>query len=163
MGAIVLLLVASACAVRLPCSVRCPAAVYGYRAAGDAGGSLRAEKGDVGGHLVWLQQAVDRRLSDHDLLHHLVFGDAVQLRLAGDLLLDEGRPHVGGADAVAGPLVLRALQRRDTRQAEQAVLGGHVGGLIGGGAQRVDRAYVDDTSPAALVHARQRRLGQQEG
>ncbi len=82
--------------------------------------------------------------------------------LVGDLALDQGGAHIGGADAVGGDPAGAALQREHLGQALQAVLGGHIGALVGGGAQAVDRGDVDDPAPAPLVHAGQDRPGEAE-
>ena len=53
------------------------------------------------GDLVGLDQPLDRRRREHDLLDDLVLADAVGAGLVGDLALDQRGAHVGGVDAVA--------------------------------------------------------------
>ncbi|HEU0027910.1 MAG TPA: hypothetical protein VFQ25_12400 [Ktedonobacterales bacterium] len=50
----------------------------------DAGGGVGAEEHDVCRHFLGLQQAVNRRVSDQDRLHHLRLWDARRPRLVGD-------------------------------------------------------------------------------
>ena len=83
--------------------------------------------------------------------------DAVRLRLAFDLRLDERRPDVARADGVAGDALLGGLERRHLGQADDAVLGRDVGGLEGRGDEPVRRGDVDDAPPPVRAHRRQRR------
>ena len=78
-------------------------------------------------------------------------GDAVRLGLALDLRLDQRRVDVAGADRVAGDAVLGRLQRRDLGEADDAVLGRHIGRLERRGDQAVRRGDIDDAAPLVLA------------
>jgi hypothetical protein len=57
---------------------------------------VRAEVGDRGRHLGRLDQPLDRRLGQHDLLDDLLLGDPVRAGLVGDLVLDQRRRTYAG-------------------------------------------------------------------
>ena len=80
-----------------------------------------------------------------------VAGDVVRLRLIVDLLLDQRRPDIAGADRVGGDAVLGAFQRDHLGEADHAVLGGDIGRLERRGDQAVRRGDVDDAAVAALA------------
>ena len=142
--------------------MRGPSAVHDHRRPGDEGRLRRAQVRDQLGHLVRLDQPLDRRRRQHDLLDDLRLVQAVAGRLRGDLLLDQRRPHVRGVDAVGGDAVRRALQRDHLGQPLQPVLGRHVRRLVRRGAQPVHRGDVDDPAPALRVHVRQAAADQPE-
>src|ERR1019366_2764316 len=54
---------------------------------------------------------LDRVLGEQHGLDNLLLGDAMQSRLVGDLLLDQGRADIAGADAVAGHAARAAFER----------------------------------------------------
>ena len=86
-------------------------------------------------------------------------GHAVALGLVGELALHErraheARAHRGGEDAVLG-----ALECERAHEAEHAVLGRHVAGLVRRGGQRVGRRDRDVAPVAALGEVRPRRSG----
>jgi PAS domain S-box-containing protein len=139
-----------------------PAAVQHQRGPVDERRRRRAQEQQRLGHLVGFQQPLDGRLGQHDPLDHLVLGEAVDPCLVGDLPLDQGRAHVGGADAVGGDAARAALQRDHLGQPLQAVLGRDIGALVGRRPQPVHRGDVDHPAPAPLVHARQDGPGQPE-
>ena len=87
---------------------------------------------------------------------HLLAADAARLGGVADLVLDQRRPHVAGADRVAGDVVLGAFERDRLGQADHAVLGGDVGALERRGDQTVGRRDVDDAAEAGLLHRRER-------
>ena len=60
---------------------------------------------------------------------HLLFADAARPGRLGDLLLHQRRQHVARADGIDGDAVLGRLQRYGLGEAEEAVLGCHVGRL----------------------------------
>ena len=109
--------------------MRGPAAVDGQGGAGDRGGGVRAEEGGKGADLLGLDELLGRLRREHHLVDHLVLGDAARLRGIRDLLLDQGRQDVAGADGVCRDAVLRTFEGQDLGEAEHAVLGGHVSGL----------------------------------
>src|SRR5438309_312381 len=94
--------------VSLSSSVRSPPAIDGDSAPGDPRRSVRTQEGNIRRYFSGLHQPVDRRFGDHDLLDHLRFGDTVDPRLIGDLLLNERGTDVGGAHAVAGHAIASA-------------------------------------------------------
>ena len=77
-----------------------------------------------------------------------------RLHGVGDLLLDQRRPDVAGADAVDGDAVGRDFERHRLGQAGDAVLGRDVGRLERRGHEGMGRGRVDDAAPAARLHAR---------
>jgi len=99
----------------------------------------------------------------HDVGDHLLLRDAVDPHLVLELLLDDGRPDVARADGVHRDPQLRDLEGDGLREPDDAVLGRHVGALVGRGHQAVDRGDVDHAPPAALLHARERRARGVEG
>jgi len=123
-----------------------------------AGAEVGHELGDLGR----LDQPLDGRLGQHDVGDDALFGDPVHPRLVRDLLFHQRRAHVSRTDRVRGDPVLAALERDHLRQPLQAMLGRHVGDLVGRGPQAVHGGDVDDPAEAAGVHVRQRRLGQPE-
>src|SRR6185437_13287945 len=66
-------------------------------------------------------------------------------------------------DAVGGDAVRRAFEGGRLGQSLQAVFGGHVRRLVGGGAQAVHRGDVDDPAPFLPVHVGQGSADQPEG
>jgi len=68
-----------------------------------------------------------RLLREQDVADDLFARNAMGLGLAVDLRLDQRRIHIARTDGVAGDAVFGGLERRDLRQAEDAVLGGNVG------------------------------------
>ena len=96
-----------------------------------------------------LDEALVGLVLQQHVADHLVARDAVRLGLVVDLLLDQRRAHVAGADGVAGDAVLGGLERRHLGEAEHAVLGRDIGRLVGRGDQGVRRGDVDDAAPAA--------------
>ena len=83
--------------------------------------------------LVGFDQALDGVWGQDDLLQDVIFAHPVRFRLVGDLRLHQRRAHVARADGGG----LQALQRERLHQAEHAVLGGDVRGLVRRGDQRV--------------------------
>src|SRR5919202_1837558 len=139
-----------------------PPAVHNERRAVDERGLGRAEEGGQLGYLLGFDEALYGGLCEHDLLDHLFLGDPVGTGLGGDLALHQRRAHVGRADAVGGYSFWSALQRYHLREPFEAVLGRHVGGLVGGGPEAVHAGDVDHPSPLPLVHPRQRLLYEPE-
>src|SRR5580704_6327519 len=86
----------------------------------------------------------------------LFFGYAARFRRVRDLLLDQRRPHIAGADAVAGHAKGCELECDGLGETCEAVLGGDICGLERRGDQRMGRGGADDAAPFARLHARHR-------
>jgi hypothetical protein len=76
-------------------------------------------------------------LGEQNFTDDLLARDAVRLRLALDLRLDQGRIDVAGTNGVAGDALLGRLKRRDLGQPDDTVLGRHVGRFVWRGDQAV--------------------------
>ena len=130
---------------------------------GDAGEHLAGRADQEGDHardLGRLDQLLDRvGLEDH-LLEDLLLGQAVRARLVGDLLLDQRRADVGGADRVGGDVVLGALERERLTQPDDAVLGADVCGLVWRGDQAVDARRSPRTGRRRTFSEPARRISQ---
>src|SRR5690606_271505 len=131
-------------------SVHVLPAVDRDRRAGDEAGVLRGEESDPAGDLVGVAEPPHRDSRD-DLLEHV-------LRHRGD--------HVGVDVArcarVDSHAEARAFLRQRLGEAMDAALGRGVIVLAVLPGLSVDRADVDDPAPAALLHAREARLGHVE-
>src|SRR5436305_2054717 len=93
-----------------------PTTVNALRATSNATGSITTQVGHELRHLMRLQQAANRPLRHHNLLHHLRLRDAVYPRLILDLLLHQGCAYVRWTDGVTGHTVFRRFESRYTRQ-----------------------------------------------
>jgi hypothetical protein len=109
--------------------------------------------------LVRIDQALHRHVPQDHLRQHVLLRDSVADRQIGDLTAHQGCVDVPGADRVHGDAVRREFHPQRPGQAEQAVLGGDVTGLVRGGDLRVDGGNVDDTPKSARLHARRERSG----
>src|SRR5690606_29795142 len=58
-------------------------------------------------------------LAEHNLFHHLLFGDVEILGLLRDLLLDKGRADKAGTNDVGPDAVLRPFLRDNARKTKQ--------------------------------------------
>ena len=108
-----------------------------------------------------ISRLIGVRLEDH-LLQHLVLAHAVRRRLVGDLALDQRRADVARADGGGGDAGLAALERERLHQAEHAVLGRDVGGLVGRRDERVRGRDRDEAARSLTRERVPRVLGQQE-
>jgi hypothetical protein len=99
----------------------------------------------------------------HESAGGLLDGDVVALGDDFNLPLDEGREDEAGTDGVDSHALLGVLERDGLGEADDAVLGRHVGGLVDGGDQSVDGGDVDDSAPASLLHEGEGVLGEVEG
>ncbi len=110
--------------------LRCPAAVHVPRhAAHVVGGRGAEEHGQLAQFLGRGELQRGLLLAQQQLLGFLV-APAVGLGLGVHLLLHQRRQHPARADRVAGHAGGGRLQRRDLGQADDAVLGRDVGGLL---------------------------------
>jgi hypothetical protein len=109
--------------VNLACgSASRPAEVHDEGSAGE-GPSRRAEQQRRHlGHLLGLEEALDRVRAQDDVLEDYLLGQAVGLRVVGDLLLDERRAHEGGTDRRGRDALLGAFEGQDLDEAQDAVL-----------------------------------------
>ena len=139
-----------------------PAQVHGHRRAGERAPVRAEQEGHDAGDLLGLDQPLDGVRGEDDLLEHLLLGDAVRLRLVGDLLLDQRRADEAGADRAGEDAVLGALERERPHQAEHAVLGRHVAGLVGRGGERVGGGDRDEAPVAAPDQVLPGVAGEQE-
>ncbi len=121
--------------------------------AGDLGGIVAAQKQRQCGDLLRGHELLGRLRVKQHVLDDLLLGHVARLHGLGDLVLDQRRPDIARADAVAGDLEGRKLQRHRLGQAGDAVLGRDIGRLERRGHQRMRRGRVDDAAPAALLHA----------
>ena len=87
----------------------------------------------------------------------LFVGDALGGRLGVHLFLHQRGQHPAGADGIAGHAAGGVLQGRDLGEADDAVLGRHIGRLLGRAHQAVHRGHIDDAAPVGLLHGRQRQ------
>ena len=136
-------------------SVRGPAAVDRQRGAGDRGGSVAAQEHGERTDLLDRCEAFVRLLLQEDVADHLLPWDVMGPGLLGDLLLDQRRPDVAGADGVAGDAV-SAASTPYLGQPDHAVLGGDIGRLERRGDQTVRRGDVDDAAPFVRPHRGER-------
>ncbi|SPC17321.1 hypothetical protein CO2235_90195 [Cupriavidus oxalaticus] len=102
-------------------------------------------------------------LFQHQLALGLLDRDAFLLRAGFDLLLHQRRQHPARADRVGGHAGLRGFQRGHLGQADDAVLGCHIGRFLRRRHQPVRRGHVDDAAPVLLAHAGQREARGVEG
>ena len=119
-----------------------PAGVDGVGGAGDGSGGVGGEELGEGGYLVRIDQALDGGGFEHDLLDNVIDGDAARLRLVFNLLLYESRTHVAGADGVDGDAELADFEGNRLGEADEAVLGRVIGGLVRAGDEAVNRGDV---------------------
>jgi len=119
---------------------------------------------------------VDRHGADllggHELDRGLLLGQQVDPRLlatdafalgAGvDLPLHQGGEHPAGADRIAGHAGAGGLEGDHLGEADDGMLGGDIGRLLGRGHLAVGRGDVDDAAPVGALHAGQREAGGME-
>src|SRR3954447_2572802 len=122
------------------------AAVDGQRDADDEAGSGAAQPQDRGGDLLAASEPADR-LPDDGIVHAEL--------AAGDHPRDHRRLDGAGADGVDADPARRVLQRGALGEAEDAVLGGMVGGAAGVADEAAERRTVDDRAAALLAHLAQ--------
>src|SRR6185312_16831397 len=112
------------------------AAVDQVVAAGDERGGIRDEEGDEGGDLVWGAEPTESVLAREERLGLLV-----------EARIYKRRDNEPGADRV-NPDALRAVFERGVLgQADDRVLGGHVGSGVGKADRTEDGGDVDDRAP----------------
>src|SRR5262245_56706860 len=92
----------SASSMGRPISVRGPAAVDRQGGPGDGLRRVAGEEDGEGADLAGPGEFPGRLVGQQHLLDDPVAGDAVRLGLVLDLLLDQRRPDVAGADGVGG-------------------------------------------------------------
>ena len=78
-------------------------------------------------------------------------GNFIAFGAGFDLLLHQRSQHPSRTDGVAGDAGVGQFQRSHFGQADEAVLGGNVGGLVDRSHQAVHRGDVDDASPARAL------------
>src|SRR5690606_6176283 len=132
--------------------LRRPAPVDGERGAADL---VRGRAAEVDGHgpdLLGGDELERGLLLGKQLDPGLLLADTVPLGAGVDLLLHEARQHPARADRVAGHARAGRLEGDDLRQADDAVLGRDIGGLLDGGDLAVRRRDVDDAAPVRALH-----------
>src|SRR5579859_1615502 len=131
-------------------SIHMLAAVDRQRRAGDEAAVLGDQERDTARNLRRVAEAADRDLGD-DLLQHILGhrGDHVGVDIAG-------------RDRVDGHAELGAFLRQRFGEAVDTGLGGGIVDLAVLAGLPVDRADVDDPSPAPRAHPREGRLGHVE-
>ena len=82
-------------------------------------------------------------------------GDVLRGCFRIDLLLNQRRQHPAGANRVAGHARGGCFQGADFGQADQAVLGGHIGRFFSRTDQAMGRCHVDDAAPVGCFHGGQ--------
>src|SRR3984957_2443254 len=140
-----------ACEPRL---LRGPTAVDRYVGAGDLGRRIRAEKDRQRRHLLDGDELLGGLRRQQHVVLDLLLGHVAGLHGFGNLLLDQRRPDIAGADAVGGGAERRQLERHRLGETGEPMLGGHIGGLERGGDQRMGRRRIDDAAPFARLHPR---------
>src|SRR5229473_7353418 len=133
--------------------LRGPAAVDREVGAGDLGGVVATEKQRQGCDLLGGDELLGRLRRQQHVVDDLLLGHATRLHGLWNLVLDQRRPDVTRADAVAGDLEGRNLQRHGLGETGDAMLGRHIGRLERRGHQRMRRGGIDDAAPAPLLHA----------
>ena len=131
-----------------------PAAIDGDMGAVDRFCRIGGEEKRDGCHLVGADEFLGRLEFQHDIGFHLRFADAAGLGCVGDLLFDQRRQHIAGADRVGGDAVFGDLKRDGLRQAHDAVFCRHIGRLEGRGDEAVRGGDIDDAAPALALHMR---------
>ena len=140
-------------------SAGAPALIHDHRCAGERAPIGSEQESDGRRHLLGLDQPLDGLRREDHLLEHAVLGQAVGLRLVGDLALDERRAHVGGAHGGGADPVLGALERERLDEPDHAVLGRDVGRLVRRGHEPVDGGDRDEPSGSRLAPGAARRSG----
>jgi uncharacterized membrane protein YfcA len=133
--------------------LRGPAAVDREIGAGDLGGIVAAQEQRKGCDLFRRHELLGRLRVEEHVLDDLLLGHVARLHGLRDLVLDQRRPDIARADAVAGDFEGRKLQRHRFCQSGDAVLGRDIGRLERRSHQRMRGSGVDDAAPAALLHA----------
>ncbi len=119
----------------------------------DAAAECAQEHGQRAEFLCGDELACRLRVQQH-VADDLLLGEIARLRRLRDLLLDQRRQHVAGADGVDGDAVLGGFERHGLGEPQNAMLGRDVGRLEGRGDERVRRGDVDDAAPTAGLHLR---------
>src|ERR1700753_494224 len=103
-------------------SVRRPAAIDRQRGAGDRRSALATKEGNSSRDLLDGHEALGRLLRQQDLANGLIAADAMRLRLAFYLALNEWRPYIARTYRIAGHAILGCFQCDHLGQADYAVL-----------------------------------------
>src|SRR5258708_22725285 len=111
----------------LPYSVRRPSAIDRKGRSRDRGAALAGEEYGQGPDLLDGCEALVWLVHQQDVADHLVARDTMRLRLIVDLLLDERRPHIAGANSIAGDAELRTLERDHLGETHDAMLRRYIG------------------------------------
>src|SRR5207342_1706147 len=106
-----------------------PAMAHADRLAGERIGLEGGEEQGHVGHVLDRGELLVHGLGEHDLLDHALLADAELLGLLGDLLLDERRLDEAWADDIGAHAMRRTFLGHHPGEAEQAVLGRHIGGF----------------------------------
>ena len=99
--------------------LRGPAAVDRVVGAGDLGGVVAAQEQRQRCDLLRGDELLGRLRLEQHVLDDLLLGHVARLHGVGDLVLDQRRPDIAGADAVAGDLVGRKLRARPSWSARR--------------------------------------------
>ena len=121
-----------------------PAMADADRLAGERIGLEGGEEQGHVGHVLDRGEFLVHRLGEHDLLDHALLADAERLRLLGDLLLDERRLDETRADDIGAHIMRGTFLGHHPREAEQAVLGRHIGGLQRRCLVAVHRSHIEE-------------------
>src|SRR3984957_13610280 len=130
--------------MRLRRSLRGPAAVDREIGAGDRLRHVGAKIDGEARNLFDRDEFLGRLRRQNHVALDLLFGYAARFRGIRYLLLDQRRPHITGADAVAGDAESRGFERDGFAKSGEAVLGGDISGLERRGDQRMGRGGADD-------------------
>src|SRR3954465_6906969 len=110
-------------------SVRHPTAVDQQGGAGDRRSAVAAEECNRSGDFLDRYEALGWLLRQEDLANNLIAADAMRLRLALDLALNQRCPHIAGTHRIAGHATLGGLKCNNLGQADDAVLRSNIGRL----------------------------------
>lgn len=117
-----------------------------------------AEVGDHRRDLLGFDEAPDGRWAEHDALGNLVDGNGFRSSQILQLPFDQRSPHEGWAYRIHGDAVASRLECDGFCQAQESVLGGHIGGLVGMRYEGIDACDVIRPEPRWYIWGRTARV-----
>src|SRR6476620_4979393 len=140
-----------------------PAMADADRLAGERVSLEGGEEQSHVGHVLDRGELLVHRLGQHDLLDYALLADAERLCLLGDLLLDERRLDETRANDIGAHAMRGAFLCHHSREAEQAVLGRHIGGLQRRSLVAVHRSHIEEHARFLRIEVLDAGLGGEEG
>jgi len=137
---------------RTPLSKGGPTTINREGNAGHVASGGRAEELDQLADFFGLGEPEAGLLLREELLGGLLEGNFLLRGLVLDLLLHQRGEDPARADSVAGDRPLGVLEGDHLGEAEDAVLGGHIGGLLVRGNEAVNGGDIDNAAEAVPLH-----------